>query len=152
MKSYIFPVLLIILSITGCDQAKSVVSGRDLEFVKNGVLELDKSLTVGQAIDNYKYFKSTKWQALKTDNGRRVVSVAAVVDTAKHPNMNSIPNLKQMEMKFQFVINQDSTFKVGWCGLAMEFNDGTKKEPDESVNLIQCTNSLKAIYNNSPDI
>ena len=52
--------------------------GGDISLVKNGVLGIDNSITVGEAIDNYKYFKDVKWESFKTDNGRRVVQVQVI--------------------------------------------------------------------------
>lgn len=43
-------VLLLVGIFTGC-------SDNSVTMVKKGTLEIDKSLTVGQAIDNYKYFR-----------------------------------------------------------------------------------------------
>ncbi|MDP8171163.1 lipoprotein [Pasteurella skyensis] len=45
----------------------------DIDTVKNGILELNKTLTVGEAIDNYKGCKSVKWESFKADNGTKIV-------------------------------------------------------------------------------
>jgi hypothetical protein len=135
----------------GCDKAKDLVSG-DVSLVKNGTMEFDKSLTVGQALDKYKYFKSTKWEAVKTDNGRRLVNVVGDLDISRYPYLNSdnTPAIKSAYVRFQFIINQDKTFELKWCGLGAEKKDGTKTEPDESANLLMCKNSMKEIYDNGP--
>lgn len=140
-------VLLLACIFAGC-------SDSGISMVKKGTLEFDKSLTVGQAIDNYKFFKKTKWEALTTDNGKKVVQIHGEIDTEKHPRFNSkeLPDLKNFEMQFQFVINADNTFQLGWCGTRGEKKDGTKIEPDQNINILMCMNSLKAIYENSPDI
>lgn len=140
-------VLLLLGTFTGC-------SDNSVTMVKKGTLEIDKSLTVGQAIDNYKYFKKTKWEVLTTDNGKKVVQAYGEIDLEKHPKINAKvnPTLKQAEMRFQFVINQDNSFQLGWCGLAAETTDKGKIEPDQNVNLTLCVGSLKAIYENSPNI
>lgn len=142
--------IVILTTILGCDKVKNVASG-DVALVKNGTLEMDKSLTVGQAIDNYKFFKKTDWQSITTDNGRKIITVVASVDTEKHPKINKDAGVKSAEMKFEFKLNQDKTFELGWCGLAFEKNDGEKHTPPENVNLIMCMNSLKAIYNNNSE-
>lgn len=150
MKLYVLLFLLLsVISITGCDKAKSLTNS-DVSLVKTGTLEFDKSLTVGQAIDKYRYFKKTDWELLKEDNGRRVVQTTADIDVMKHPDINpaKIPELKSAFYKFQFVINQDKTFQLGWCGFGAEKTDGSKIEPDKSVNLIRCINTLKEIYAN----
>lgn len=45
-----------------------------ISMVKNGVLNFDNSITLGMAIDNYKYCNQVKWKAFKSDNGRNLVS------------------------------------------------------------------------------
>lgn len=136
-----------IVAFVGC-------SDSDISRVKDGVLELDKSLTVGQAIGNYKYFKKAEWKALTTDNGRKIVEVDGDIDIEKHPSINAkeIPNLKQAYLRLQFTINQDDTFQIGWCGVGFEKQNGEKLEPKENADLVSCANSLQSIYQNSPDI
>lgn len=132
----------------------SACSDSNISQVKNGTLALDKSLTIGQAIDNYKYFSKTKWETLTTENKKKVVQVSGKIDLSKHPNINQkeMPVLKEVEMRFQFVINQDKTFELSWCGTWVEKNNGEKVEPPQQTYIEACINSLKAIYNNSPDI
>ena len=98
-------------SFIGCDKAKELTGG-DVSLVKNGMLEFDKSLTVGKAIDNYKFFKKTKWESITTDNGRRIVTVVGTIDTEKHPQISQTSGVKSAEMKFEFKINQDKTFEA----------------------------------------
>jgi hypothetical protein len=152
MKNYYITITLIAIStiMFGCDKVKNI-TGSEVSLVKGGTLEIDKSLTVGQAMDNYKYFKKTTWDLVKTDNGKKIVTVIGMLDTEKHPAINQKEGVKSAEMKFEFKINQDKTFEVGWCGLAIEKNDGSKNTPAENVNLQMCLNSLKSIYNNNPD-
>lgn len=149
MTKNLITILLVLLavSLSACDKISS-----DVSIVKNGTLEFDKGLTVGQAIDKYKYFKHTTWEAVKTENGKRVVNVTGELDVSRYPHLNTdeIPHLKSAYIKFQFVINQDKTFEMKWCGLGAERNDGDKIEPDERINLVKCMNTLKEIYNNEP--
>lgn len=142
--------LVLISNLLGCDKVNSLTGG-DVSLVKDGMLEMDKSLTVGKAIDNYKYFKKTDWKSITTDNGRKIVTVVASIDTDKHPKINKEAGVKSAEMKFEFKINQDKTFEVGWCGLDFEKNDGEKHTASENVNITTCLNSLKSIYNNNPE-
>jgi hypothetical protein len=58
--------------LTGCDQMGNI--GK----VKSGILtDVSRSITVGEALDNYKYFKKTGWKEFKTDNGITVVEFNA---------------------------------------------------------------------------
>ncbi|MGD9686837.1 MAG: hypothetical protein AB7U43_07695 [Desulfobacter sp.] len=147
LPRFIILFTLLSLGILGCNK----IGGGDVSLVKDGMLEFDKSLTVGKAIDNYKFFKKTDWKSITTDNGRKIVTVVAAIDTDKHPAINKEAGIKSAEMKFEFTVNQDKTFEIGWCGLGFEKNDGEKHTPPENVNLYMCINSLKAIYNNNPE-
>lgn len=46
----------------------------NISMIKNGVLNFDNSITLGMAIDNYKYCNEVKWKSFKSDNGRNLVS------------------------------------------------------------------------------
>ncbi len=65
MKKFI-GITLLSLFLVGCGQD-------DVSLVKNGVLGIDKSLTVGKAIDNYGACSSVTWESFVTDNGRKMV-------------------------------------------------------------------------------
>lgn len=145
----LFIITITTMLISGCDKIKSFTSS-DVSLVKDGVLEMDKSLTVGKAIDNYKYFKKTQWKALKTENGKRMVVVDCSINVDAQPSMKN-SGIKSADMKYEFQINQDNTFEVGWCGLSFEKNDGEKHAAPENSNVNICINSLRAIYNNVPN-
>ena len=139
--------LAVLWSLLGCNKISN-----DVDIVKNGTMSLDKSLTVGQAIDNYKYFKSTKWESTKSDNGRNLVNATGTLDVSRFPYLNTyeIPELKSAYITFQFIVTRDKTFDMKWCGIGFESNDGKKKEPEQQANLQECTNTLREIYNNGP--
>ncbi len=128
--------------IISCDKFNS-----EMSLVKKGVLEFDKSLTVGQAFDNYKYFKETKWEVITTENGKKIVQVTGDFDVSKFSEPYK-SNVKNMYAKFQFQINQDKTFDLGWCGVGGERNDGSKLEPETNANTLECISSMKEIYDN----
>ena len=94
-----------LLALIGC----SKLGGGDVSSVKNGVLGIDKSITVGQALDGNKYFKSKSWNAVKDEQGRRYVDFTGeFIRTA--PNDPNSANLV-----LRFVINADNTFQyVGY--------------------------------------
>lgn len=139
------------LSLTGCNKMRGLAMG-EVATVKAGILEFDKSLTIGQAFDSYQYFKSTKWEEMKTDNGRKGCVVKCEIDTNKHPtiNVSRNPELKSVEMQYQFLVNQDKSIQLNWCGVAVEMADGSRSVPEGNVNLLSCMASLKSIYNNQP--
>lgn len=119
MKKIIF-IVLGLLVFSGCNSG-------NVSKVKNGFLDDKKSLTIGEAFDNFKYFKSTKWTEFKTDNGKAIVQVYCVVDIDK-VNADEKDKLDMMQLKFlkgvfntvitertytvQFTINRDDTFEI----------------------------------------
>lgn len=150
MKFYQLVILLvIIINLSACDKVNSLTT-TDVSLVKNGTLEFDKSITVGQAIDKYRYFNKTEWKSIEEDNGRRIVQTTGYIDITKHPeiNNNKTPDIKSAFFKFQFKINQDKTFELSWCGFGAEKTDGTKIDPEKTSNTLQCINTLKEFYAN----
>lgn len=65
-------VLLLVSIVSGC-QGK-------VDQVKNMVWDADKSLTLGKALDNYKYFEKREWSAKKTDNGKEFIEFIGTLD------------------------------------------------------------------------
>ena len=51
--------------------------------VKNGTLDIDKSITVGKAFENYSYFKKTLWSHYTDKQGRDIVQADAEFDIPK---------------------------------------------------------------------
>lgn len=147
MKRSMIACLLCLLSfhVIGCDKVKTVFGG-DVALVKHGILEFDKSLTIGQAFDNYKYFKNTKWELITTNNGKKVVQVTGSFDASANGSY-----FQNVFVKYQFQINQDKTFELLWCGYGAHKNDGSKIEPLQTADLSMCLEELKFIYNNKDD-
>lgn len=66
--------LIGLLILPGCGQAP-------LQQVKDGILDLNKSTTVGKALDNYRFFKGgTQWAVNEEGNGRTVVTCVGEMD------------------------------------------------------------------------
>lgn len=61
----------------------NVFSSSNIEQVKNGYLEFDKSITLGDALDNYKFFKLTKWTEFESDQGRTIIEFTGDIDLIK---------------------------------------------------------------------
>jgi len=55
-----------------------------IDLVKTGVLDYDKSMTVGNAFDNWSNCSSTEWEEFETDRGKTVVqSICNIKDGAQ---------------------------------------------------------------------
>lgn len=136
--------IFLIICFAGCTDSK-------VTLVKKGVLEIDKGLTVGEAIDNFKYFKERKWQSFKADNGRDIVEVAGTVDFEKEPagEVMKKDGINKVDVVFQFSVNKDNTFQVYASGFRMTGKDGkTNESTDDNVFIV--LKALKSIYNNEP--
>jgi hypothetical protein len=145
------------LSIIGCDKIKSFFGGgKDIDLVKEGILtpfeessianmKYDKSMTIGQAIDNYGAFKNTKWKVVTAKNGTKVVQVIGYNDNLI---LNcGINGVKESFAQYQFQVNPDKTIRLAWCGYGA-YKDGSKIEPLETANVDSCMFDLMKIYNN----
>ena len=138
--------ILVMPLIAGCEKSDSSY----ISLVKNGTLEMDKSLTIGNAIDNYKYFIKPKWDLLKTENGKKVVVATCTMDTS---NITfDVKNIKGLYMQFNFLTNVDKTFDLDWCGVGVKYEDGSTLEPGSKIDLKQCKESLKHIYGNTLEV
>ena len=128
----------------------------DVALVKGGILDFDKSITVGEAFDNYKYFKNVKWEAFTSENGRRVVQVTGELDIDRMPTLSFLKNegLKKAYAIFQFVINRDGrSFNFHTVGFKLVLKDGTVKTAsagDLGLNVFDLFQALQEIYNNEP--
>ena len=124
-------IFITFLAVAGCSK-----SGAEISKVKNGVLPFDKSISVGQAFDGYKYFDHKEWKYQKTEQERRIVTFVGSIDMsatnyndayvdwiAKQPMVDigfAVNGLDYKHVKvisdakatIEFVLNVDNTFDV----------------------------------------
>ncbi len=93
--------------ITGCS---------DIDTVKDGTLNFDNSITVGEAFDKYSYFTSTNWKNFETSNGRKIVEVTGDFNNEYIKLMGWTKQFAQASLTVQFKINKDDTFEVSAIG------------------------------------
>ncbi len=62
-----------------------ILPANDTTVVKNGVMEMDKSTTLGKVFDSYRFFTTTTWTSSKDAAGRRMVEA---VGTLNFANLN----------------------------------------------------------------
>lgn len=143
----VIPIFAMCIAVSGC--------GTDTDKVKNGVLEFNKTLTVGQALDNWKSCETRKWEEFSAENGVKVVQftcqhkVKEYTEKVKGFLPDEIKNgaiyadiVSNIE-KFQFTINKDDTFQIHNVSIETEWGDGTK-----SKNQQQPIKELEAAYSN----
>lgn len=57
----------------GCSQ-------QPVDIVQNNRLEIDPSVTIGEALTSYSYFGHTQWKSFKDDHGMDIVEFRGVID------------------------------------------------------------------------
>ena len=136
------------LMITGCSN--------DIDLVKDGVMNFNKTITVGEAFDNWNNCEDSKWDSFETDNHTRVVEFTCEEKGAKEfmNKVKSFLSKKEQEKAsyldiksgtriFQWTINKDDTFQIDNVQVETVWSDG-KKFSDSQKPMEQ----LKSVYNN----
>ncbi|GMT48649.1 MAG: hypothetical protein IEMM0008_0188 [bacterium] len=157
-KAMLMILLSLVISLVHCG------GGGNISLVKKGLLDFDKSKTVGEAFDNYKYFKGLKWDSFKSEDERDIVEVIAeyniekalkAMEAMELENIKAVrrgfDKIKKVIVTFQFRINKDNTFEVHWYGAKYYGKNGKKVEKNLSSES-DITNVLEGIYDNEPDI
>ena len=115
--------------------------GSTIDEVKDGTLGGYKSLTVGEAFDNYSQFKSTSWESFETQNGKQVVQFKGDV---RIPQRLKDRGSSKAVLIVQFLINDDDSFALN----AMQMN-AVENGRSVSQNLYTMADGILAkIYNN----
>ena len=104
--------LLVMVILAGCSED-------DIEIVKKGHLEFNKSVAIGQALDGYKFFAKKEWQPIKSQNGARMVIFKADMTPQYVKEINEAckadPHHKKVERQkwaIQFTVNKDNTAHI----------------------------------------
>lgn len=105
----------------------------DINIIKNGIFNFNKTLTIGQAFDNWKSCKEIDWMEYKKDNGVRTVTFICehknIVPYSKkvstfYPNEDQrIFDLISYATEFEFTINVDDTFQLGQVLRTIDWGD-----------------------------
>lgn len=148
--------LLIILSaivfLNGCS---------DIDNVKSGVMDFDQTITVGEALDNWKSCRKTHWEEFETDNGVKVVEFSC-----EHKVNDYFDKVKKLLSKenqsdadvldvvsntqiFQFTINKDLTFQIDNVQVKTVWKDGKFFE-DSQKPIKQLADAYKNKMNFDP--
>lgn len=135
--------MLLSLFVTGCS---------DVGVVKNGTLNFDNSITVGEAFDKYSYFSSTNWKSFETSNGRKIVEVTGELNDHYIKKMGWTEQIKEASLIVQFKINKDDTFEIAAIGMKATDLKGNTKEGNigQGMSNRQLNNLLQELYNDKP--
>jgi hypothetical protein len=135
--------VLTVVVVAGC-------SKDDLTIVKKGHLDFNKSIAIGKALDEYKYFEKKEWQAVKSPKGARLVIFKADMNPQFIKEINDACNksntqpktIESQKWSVQFTINKDNTVHISGTQTLTISTDKTKKGGSLSEALI------KSVYEN----
>lgn len=85
-------VLLFLALFTSCSYADNI------DLVKDSIMRFDKSITVGQAFDNWENCKDKNWTEFQTNNKKQIVEFTCKIN--------------KMDCTVQWLINLDDTSEV----------------------------------------
>jgi hypothetical protein len=149
VKKVISAVAMLIMAVifSGC------FGTSDIDLVKNGVMNRHKSLTVGDAMDNWKACDKKEWEEYETDNGERIVrfvcyntdmsQFADLKEWAKDKEqIEEAIDYKSIVSEFQWTINLDNTFELTFSENTITWNNG------KSVKLGHTDSLIDTAYNN----
>jgi hypothetical protein len=116
-----------LILLTGCDGFGNIGT------VKSSILrDLDHSITIGDALDKYKYFTKTEWKEFKTDQGRKIVE------------FNGFYNKWDAVVTIQFLLNVDLdkdeegvNFRLSYVGMHGINSDGIINESGGNMETLK---------------
>lgn len=156
-------VSVFVVGLVGCGGSNPI------SLVKGGTLAIDESVSVGAALEGYKYFDKQAWSKIEDSQGRQIVEFRGHLDFdqfvgAELEGMKLTEDVVQkgkaklaeghMDLTYviQFAIGKDGeTFEVKYSGLEMkgtnmDTGDSVSEDiPDEDLRTFQC------IYSNQPE-
>lgn len=111
----------------------------DKGIVESGVMSSHKSITVGDAFNNWDSCEKTKWEEFKTDSNMRVVEFSCM-DIIKPAVMEELTEkfitdqtpqnrklgIAYFKYVFQWIVNQDESFDIDNVELVILWRDGKK--------------------------
>ena len=110
LKNYIL-IIIIILYLAVCDS--SAYAKSDVDTVMNAKLPYDKSITIGDAFNNFRYFENKTWKIRQEENNSRLVIFIGTLDLEKLKQYNiELTKLQAAFIRVVFVINIDNSIDV----------------------------------------
>ena len=129
-----------------------------VDIVKNGTLDIDKSVSIGNAFEGYKYFYDKRWKTFADPQQRTIVEFSSALrldmqDVEKIFGVNSYliqemsKQTKSIVYTAQFKLNKDepNKFNLAYSGIMISVNNGKSEEHKDNRGEY-----IRAIYNNEP--
>ena len=138
-----FFVAILALVISGC-------SSNPEDVVKSGTLQIDSSVTVGDALNGYQYFDDREWKSFEDPQKRQIVEFNGAIDFDKFADTelegmrltsDMVKKAKEklgdiaMTYEAQFAVSKDGkTFELKYSGIKMSgTNKNTGKKIDQDM-------------------
>jgi len=130
----------------------------DIDAVKSGILEFNKTITVGEAFDNWDSCVNSQWELFETSNGTKVVQficnkkdvkeymdkVKALLSEKQLASFSASGlNITENKQTFQFTINKDDTFQIDNVQVETVWADGKSFQDSQ-----QSMEELERVYAN----
>ena len=93
MKNKIISILLLFMAGIICISC----DGGDINLVKNGAMNFDKSTTIGKVFSSYPYFSNREWKSFEDTQGRKIVEFTADVNFEGLMGEENVERLKTMD-------------------------------------------------------
>lgn len=135
MKKYL-AVGLLAIGLIGCSTVD------DISIIKKSKLTFDRTISVGKALDNYGYCKSSEWREFKPEHANKIVEFDCLVDTSKEEYIKNVPF--ELRTIIRFAIHKDNTFNLAYCGFRATMPDG--KVSNINANNDEMKEFIKAVY------
>lgn len=134
-------------------------SGDDIKTVQNGLMDFNKTVTVGQALNNWSSCHTKEWKESKAINGTRLVEfkcnfnmtnwVDKAIDTWGEKSGSEDLDIESQWDVLQFTLNVDNSFQISKITSTIRWRDGKVAIINED-NANKMVDKLKSIYNNEP--
>lgn len=143
-----------LIALTGCES--------DVDLVKLGIMEFNKTTTLGKALDNWKSCENREWEEFETDNGMKIVQFTCRHKITQYMSQAKSLLLQEEQAKanhlditsnvqtFQFTMNQDETFQIDNAQVKTTWKDGTSFE-DSQQPIEQLERAYANNLNFNPD-
>lgn len=139
-------VFLVMVVVVGC-------SDSNVEMVRNGKLDFDRSITVGQALENRNFCDDIEWSSSQDDKGRVYVDHTCYVYSfndffAGHLNAQKNPDRVEEKISFR-VIPDDGSFVPSSMTLTAYLDEKEVLNEDRGEHAGAIGRHMQSIYEES---
>jgi hypothetical protein len=127
-----FSVLLISIGFSGC--------GSDEDTFKDGIMNFNKSLTVGEALDNWSNCESSQWESFETSNGIKIVQFTCTEKNPTSVNNELVSNITPVNFE---MINTVIMKSIG------DFKGSDWVEKESKKNLTRINQKISNLKNSN---